>query len=981
MIKTIQTICFTLLMSTSLMAQVVINEYSASNLESYLDNYDRTEDWIELYNTADVSVDLSGYHLSDKEDKTTKYKIPEGTLIDANGYLVFWCSGRDEVSDNNYHTNFKLAQTEGNDEVVFADPDGNIIEMSVMELTLTEHSRCKEMDGENNWMVCTSPTLGATNNIATKHIRYTNTPTIETEAGFYDTQVEVTLTNNDPGTTLRYTIDGTNPRETSPEYMGPLMVTETTVVKAQSFSDDDNILIGKMDFSTYFIDEEFSLAVFSVAADDVIELAGGNGPLIPIGSLEYFEEGSDRRTTAAFGSLNRHGQDSWVLTHRSLDWVTRDEMGYTKSVNAKLFSYSDRDEYQKFMFRNSGDDNYPALNDGNPPVRTPEHIGSTHIRDEYVQTLALEGGMKLDTRAVERVILFLNGHYWGVYGMRERPVDADYTKEYYDQDKYNTQFLSTWGTTEIEYGGQQAVDDWVRLRDFILTSDMAVDSNYEKVQDELNTTSLIDYMLMNLNVVAVDWLNYNTGWWRGINPDGDHKKWGYILWDLDATFDYYINYTGVPNENPDALPCDINDISDSMDDFWGVDPPPFSVANCATVLNGSCPYPADEPILLETMIAMPSCCSGGWTNACENLYQELLDDVVVPDSCLTITNGSCPYPPNDEIFLQVIATDDFCCTNDWDDQCQTTYDIIEQFGGGGSGPGPDGEIQGNFGKHEKIFIKLIEESPAFKQEYYSRQADLMNTVFSCENMMETLDRMIAVIEPEMPRQIDRWGAGIGTLSEWESNVRQLRDFIEERCGFLGEGMTTCYDLTGPFDITLMTSPEGVGDDIEFNSLKIEEFPWTGAYFGNMENIIEADKKDGEYTFSHWESTSGNVITPNELERKATINLAGTDTLIAVYQLGTATEDLALEQSLEVYPNPSTGKVTIAINMEKSAEVSIDMYTTMGTYVTNVKPITQMGAGKNVLSFDMELLNTPTGMYLLEVKSDGARASKRISYLR
>jgi len=73
-------------------------------------------------------------------------------------------------------------------------------------------------------------------------------------------------------------------------------------------------------------------------------------------------------------------------------------MGYSKAVDAPLFSYSSRDSYQKFMFRNSGDDNYPAINDY-------DHEGSTHIRDEYVQTLAQDGGLKLDLRAVERVVV------------------------------------------------------------------------------------------------------------------------------------------------------------------------------------------------------------------------------------------------------------------------------------------------------------------------------------------------------------------------------------------------------------------------------------------------------------------------------------------------------------------------------------------------------------------------------------------------
>ena len=42
-------------------AQVLINEYSAANFESYLDNYNEYEDWIELYNSSNNSVDLNGW--------------------------------------------------------------------------------------------------------------------------------------------------------------------------------------------------------------------------------------------------------------------------------------------------------------------------------------------------------------------------------------------------------------------------------------------------------------------------------------------------------------------------------------------------------------------------------------------------------------------------------------------------------------------------------------------------------------------------------------------------------------------------------------------------------------------------------------------------------------------------------------------------------------------------------------------------------
>jgi len=45
-------------------------------------------DWIELHNTTDQPVNVSGWLLSDDANEPAKYEIPEGTTIAAGGYLV-----------------------------------------------------------------------------------------------------------------------------------------------------------------------------------------------------------------------------------------------------------------------------------------------------------------------------------------------------------------------------------------------------------------------------------------------------------------------------------------------------------------------------------------------------------------------------------------------------------------------------------------------------------------------------------------------------------------------------------------------------------------------------------------------------------------------------------------------------------------------------------------------------------------------------
>jgi hypothetical protein len=60
---------------------VVINEI--------LSNPSGGSDWIELHNTTDQSIDLSGWFLSDDGNDLTKYRIADGSLLPAGGYLVF----------------------------------------------------------------------------------------------------------------------------------------------------------------------------------------------------------------------------------------------------------------------------------------------------------------------------------------------------------------------------------------------------------------------------------------------------------------------------------------------------------------------------------------------------------------------------------------------------------------------------------------------------------------------------------------------------------------------------------------------------------------------------------------------------------------------------------------------------------------------------------------------------------------------------
>ncbi len=531
------------ILNQPLSAQVVINEYSVSNLNQFPDNYNNYEDWVELYNTGSAAAQIGGFFLSDKLGNPQKWQFPPNTSIAAGGFLIIWTSGRNEVLAGHYHSNFKLNQTKSNTEhIVLSDASGTIIQSIQLQNTQLGHSRGRSTNGSSIWSVYTSPTPGNSNNSATKYEGYAQKPNMNLQAGFYAGTIQVTISCSEPNSQVYYTTNGYLPTTSSTPNTVPVNITATTVLKARTFSNNPNILPSLVEFNTYFINETHTVPVISVSANEIQALLNGNQVLKPHGTLEYFNT-QGIRTSSGYGEFNEHGQDSWVHPQRSIDYITRDEMGYNYAIQEKLLPLSDRTEFQRFILRASGDDNFPGID------------SSAHMRDNFIQNYAQHSGLNLDVRKGARIVMYANGTFWGIYSIREKVSDHDFTKYYYNQDKYQIQFLMYWGYLWAEYGGQEAINEWFAFRNFILNNNVNDPQVFAYIRENFDYTSLVDYVIINSFVVCSDWLNWNVGWWRGLNPDGGHRKWGYILWDEDATFGHYINYTGIPGQHPTVSPC------------------------------------------------------------------------------------------------------------------------------------------------------------------------------------------------------------------------------------------------------------------------------------------------------------------------------------------------------------------------------------------------------------------------------------------
>lgn len=771
---------------TSLYSQVVINELMATNQcivynpNQYQDNFGNCTDWVELYNTSGAAVDLSGWYMTDRMNNLTKWAFPDGITIPANGYLRLWLSGliyaNDPVNPANLHTSFRIAQVDDNEVIALTQPDGTTI-ADVFQIEIPNqlgYSSGRFPDGSDNWVVFTQPTIAAPNT-SQPYLGYVPTPVFDVPAGYHGGAINLNITCADPDATIRYTTDGTFPTATSAIYNGPLNIDETTVVFARAFSNNPELLPSYYEWSTYFFgQDQHTLPVFTVSGTELPTLLGGQ-QIEPLSALEMFDE-NGQRVSKSFGDTNKHGNDSWAYPQRGIDWIDRDKMGYSRSTELPIFRISDRDDYKRYMFKAAANDNYPYEN-------------GAHIRDSYVQSLSQVGGLVLDERSHESCILYVNGQYWGVYDVREKFDDWRFTDYYYGQGREDIDFLKTWGGTWAEYG---QANDWNALRNFIATNDMADAANYEYVTTQLEVISMMDYFIINTWVVAADWLNWNTAWWKGNNPNGTARKWRYTLWDMDAVFGHYINYTGIPDTGPNADPC----------------------------------------------------------------FAESLND-----------------------------------------------------------PGGQG--------HVTIWNSLLENDD-FRNLYINRYADLLNTTLSCDFAIAHLDSLLEIIEPEMPRQIERWG---GTMQGWENNVQTLKNFILQRCGDELVGlMEDCYDLEA---ITVTILIEGDGS-VQINTVTIDPSmtPWTGTYYANIP--IDLTGIPGlNVDFINWEIVDGNIVLSDDTDPSITINADGDIVILAnfdppvppvniTFNVEPAEGGFILADGTAVDPVPSSFLLDIGTEIEVNA---------------------------------------------------------------
>ena len=487
-------------------------------------------DWIELVNTTSETIDLSGWGLSDNSARPRKWQFPSGTTIAPGQYLGVICSGQDGNVNGQIHTSFRLT-ADGGYTVTLCKPDGAIVDKTYLPLQYPDMTYGR-IDARQGFSFLANPTpLSANSGMA--YAGRAAIPEYSVYGGLYHTgdTLEVAI-SVDPGMRVYYTLDNTDPTESSNLYTQPLTITQTTILRTRVYA--DSYMESYMDTQSYLFDVNNGNGVYvlSVVSDPDnltseekgIMIAGPNAlPDWPYGSMnkganfwmdwereahvEIFA--GDGSTVIAQGcGIKIAGQYSRAEDQQAFKLIARNEYSGDNRFRAPLFKNRDYTEYQSLVLRSSGQD-----------------TDKIRMRDSILTSLAKDTSVMY--QETEVCVLYLDGRYWGHYNLRERVNSRSICQfEGWEGDEDNIDLIKA--NSNVMQGSN---DTFEALLKYVKSADPTTDEFYSNLDSAIDIQNYIEYMAIEIFTGNTDTLNVKR--YRNPNADG---KWRWVLFDLDWAF-------------------------------------------------------------------------------------------------------------------------------------------------------------------------------------------------------------------------------------------------------------------------------------------------------------------------------------------------------------------------------------------------------------------------------------------------------------
>jgi len=561
----------------------VISEIQTANAGGLRDEDGESSDWIELWNPSTQVLDLGQWALTDDFRDLHKWRLPPVEL-GPREFLVVFASGRNRTNPAaTLHTNFRLDPAGEYLAVVAAGSDRVVQEFLPRyprQLADASFGLIPETFEQTNGRVRITPrdlafflrpSPGAPN--ADELLGLANAPRLSSPRGLRTNSFSLGITTDTFDAQIRYTLDGSIPSLVrGGAFARPLEIAATTVVRAAAFrpgyrpSDVDThtyifpervlrqsgagfpVTWGVRNGGDVIADYEVDPEIVGVAAGARRFLEGLRA--LPTVSLVLPPEDLFAPATGLYAhpleqgpAWERRGSFEWLLpdgrSEAQVDCGVRIQGGWSRRPEESpkhSFRLVFRAEYGDAAFKH-------RLFDGPGPNTQHQLIlraGSNNswlhwnggerrrgdlLRDQWMRDTLRD--LQQPAARGAFVHLYLNGLYWGLYNLVERP-DAKFLAERFgggaaDYDARNG---------ENVLSGETVV--WDQL--FALANaGLATPEAYSAIGRLLDVPAFIDFMLVHLYGGSAD-IDAASNWYaaRPRRPDG---RYVFLMWDGERSLE------------------------------------------------------------------------------------------------------------------------------------------------------------------------------------------------------------------------------------------------------------------------------------------------------------------------------------------------------------------------------------------------------------------------------------------------------------
>ncbi|MCC6233988.1 MAG: CotH kinase family protein [Verrucomicrobiales bacterium] len=449
-----------------------------------------------------------------------------------------------------FHTNFRL---DGDGEtLVLTRPDGQVEDRVRYPALPRDVAWGRPPTLPDQWVFFAEPTPGTANTTVPSGTTLA-APQFSVSPGFYSTPFSLVLSSSDAEAEIRYTLDGSEPVETSPRYVDAVgilnrttqpnrasaistapswrapagLVFKGTVVRARAFR--TNSVPSETVTGTYFVHpaarDRYPLPVVALTtassnlfdADRGIyvpgKAPGGNyaqtGDAWERPVFVEFYETNGVRAIAAESGLRIHGNTSFQFPIKGLRLHALNQKG-TGPFEHRIFPDRDTDRFSRLLLRPSGHD-----------------YNLTLMRDGMMQTVASETG--LDVQAYRPAVVFINGEYWGIHNLQEA-IERNYFAAHHPEvDPNALDYLEGYPPGMFVYEG--AADGYTEMIQHLETHGAADAASLDWAGARMDLRNFQDYKIAEIFYVRWDIGNHRV--WRPHTP-GALFRW--VLFDCDVGF-------------------------------------------------------------------------------------------------------------------------------------------------------------------------------------------------------------------------------------------------------------------------------------------------------------------------------------------------------------------------------------------------------------------------------------------------------------